>query len=475
MKTRYDKNSRLLVSEQRFLQETANIMSKHNHSDFVDLLIKKNQLFDFSEKTNAFKNNFFIRNIPKLEYLFRRFFLFDDEDDFKEKITKQSQKNLVKSPIPTKYNIPLMGKVSDFMYKRIHGILTKTQDETTQTATEMPNNFPENQENFIDWSFPELEDSNSKNPQELNFGGDSIFSVRPASLFTILPNLSPLVSTVRTHRGSFSNKLTKSLNADAVTLGNDIFFSDGKFNLDTPDGLALFSHELTHVIQNKILSKKQKALDSIQYREFEKDAQANENFILTQFSANQNNDTLHISDNENLIDFNSSSPLASNRISNLIAKPLLANHKLSIQNSHIHPITNDNFYNSNINRSNFEKLSTNIFNHSRTIKPSSDKKSITNVPNSSFSNNPVRLTFLNNKKTEVVDNSIHNNHGNSMQTRLVPMLAGSNRSTEANNAASQPTPTNENEMQFDINKLADRVYAIIVNRIKLERDRIGYR
>jgi len=47
-----------------------------------------------------------------------------------------------------------------------------------------------------------------------------------------------------------TSKLLKRVNADAMTLGSNIFFKD-KLNLNTPKGFALLIHELTHINQLK--------------------------------------------------------------------------------------------------------------------------------------------------------------------------------------------------------------------------------
>jgi hypothetical protein len=56
-------------------------------------------------------------------------------------------------------------------------------------------------------------------------------------------------SNVSIHNGNTSVQLSKELNAQAFTTGNDIFFNEGKFQPDTRDGRSLLAHELTHVVQ----------------------------------------------------------------------------------------------------------------------------------------------------------------------------------------------------------------------------------
>ena len=51
------------------------------------------------------------------------------------------------------------------------------------------------------------------------------------------------------HTGPYANEVALSLRAFAVTIANDIYFKDNKFNTETEEGRALLAHELTHVSQ----------------------------------------------------------------------------------------------------------------------------------------------------------------------------------------------------------------------------------
>lgn len=56
-------------------------------------------------------------------------------------------------------------------------------------------------------------------------------------------------SGVRIHDGSYAASLSRELNAQAFTIGNDIYFNSGKYNPDTSSGKRLLAHELTHTLQ----------------------------------------------------------------------------------------------------------------------------------------------------------------------------------------------------------------------------------
>lgn len=56
-------------------------------------------------------------------------------------------------------------------------------------------------------------------------------------------------SNVRIHTGQESVQMNQSLNAQAFTHGNNVYFNEGKYNPDTSSGKHLLAHELTHVVQ----------------------------------------------------------------------------------------------------------------------------------------------------------------------------------------------------------------------------------
>ncbi|GGO94893.1 eCIS core domain-containing protein [Wenjunlia tyrosinilytica] len=57
-------------------------------------------------------------------------------------------------------------------------------------------------------------------------------------------------SRVRVHTDRDSAALTDLLGADAVTVGEDIFFAEGRFRPGTDDGRRLVAHELLHTVQS---------------------------------------------------------------------------------------------------------------------------------------------------------------------------------------------------------------------------------
>lgn len=56
-------------------------------------------------------------------------------------------------------------------------------------------------------------------------------------------------SNIKIHTGNYAAQLSNQLNAQAFTVGNDIYFNSGKFSPSTSQGKKLIAHELTHTIQ----------------------------------------------------------------------------------------------------------------------------------------------------------------------------------------------------------------------------------
>lgn len=57
----------------------------------------------------------------------------------------------------------------------------------------------------------------------------------------------------RLHRGAAAAAAARTLNAEAFTIGPDVFFAEGRYAPETRTGLGLLAHELTHVGQQAAL------------------------------------------------------------------------------------------------------------------------------------------------------------------------------------------------------------------------------
>jgi hypothetical protein len=56
-------------------------------------------------------------------------------------------------------------------------------------------------------------------------------------------------SSVKIHSDDSAAQISRELNAQAFTVGNDIYFNSGKYSPDSEHGKHLLAHELTHVVQ----------------------------------------------------------------------------------------------------------------------------------------------------------------------------------------------------------------------------------
>jgi hypothetical protein len=56
-------------------------------------------------------------------------------------------------------------------------------------------------------------------------------------------------SGVRVHTGSEAVQMNRELNAQAFTVGREVYFGEGKYSPDSSSGKSLLAHELTHVVQ----------------------------------------------------------------------------------------------------------------------------------------------------------------------------------------------------------------------------------
>jgi len=59
-------------------------------------------------------------------------------------------------------------------------------------------------------------------------------------------------SGVKIHTGDYAVQLSQELNAQAFTVGNDVYFNSGKYDPDSNSGKHLLAHELTHTIQQNL-------------------------------------------------------------------------------------------------------------------------------------------------------------------------------------------------------------------------------
>jgi hypothetical protein len=61
--------------------------------------------------------------------------------------------------------------------------------------------------------------------------------------------VGPGVETIRVHDGDAADEAARTHRADAVTVGSEVFFRQGRFKPRDPAGFALLVHEATHVVE----------------------------------------------------------------------------------------------------------------------------------------------------------------------------------------------------------------------------------
>ena len=82
--------------------------------------------------------------------------------------------------------------------------------------------------------------------QQSKGGGNSLSGETRSSMES---HFNSDFSGVRIHTDSKAVQMSRQLNAQAFTHGNDIYFNQGKFNPESRSGKHLLAHELTHTVQ----------------------------------------------------------------------------------------------------------------------------------------------------------------------------------------------------------------------------------
>lgn len=86
-------------------------------------------------------------------------------------------------------------------------------------------------------------------------------------------------STVRIHTDNNAKQLSNKLNAQAFTIGNDIYFNEGKYNTNSNQGKHLLAHELTHTLQQGgMVQRKENENHNLQAARFKGDIRLEQTF-----------------------------------------------------------------------------------------------------------------------------------------------------------------------------------------------------
>jgi hypothetical protein len=75
--------------------------------------------------------------------------------------------------------------------------------------------------------------------------------IPPAARRRLDDHLGHRFHDVRVHTGDFARRTTRALDANAFTVGRDIFFAAGKYAPEEPAGYARLAHEAAHTVQQR--------------------------------------------------------------------------------------------------------------------------------------------------------------------------------------------------------------------------------
>lgn len=79
----------------------------------------------------------------------------------------------------------------------------------------------------------------------------------------LAPVFGSALGSVSIHTDQAAQEASRAIDADAFTIGSDVYFGPGQFDEQSGDGLGLIAHELTHVVQHG----RGTAIDTIRRRE----------------------------------------------------------------------------------------------------------------------------------------------------------------------------------------------------------------
>ncbi|KAA6325438.1 hypothetical protein EZS27_025350 [termite gut metagenome] len=84
-----------------------------------------------------------------------------------------------------------------------------------------------------------------------NFMEDRRFPLDTVTIQTFNMEYDTKIEIAVVHSGQYANEITRSLNALALTIGNEIYFKDGEYKPESEKGKQLLAHEFTHISQYK--------------------------------------------------------------------------------------------------------------------------------------------------------------------------------------------------------------------------------
>ncbi len=287
---------------------------------------------------------------------------------------------------------------------------------------------------------------------------DNVTTINPAPIMNRFSLGMSITDLIDVHTGTYANRLTHLFNADAITLGNEIFFAESKFDLINPKGIALLVHELTHInqMQNNPQISNTKSYDR---QIIEQNALENEKQTLTYFLNNQTEErsTYNNISSETMLNYD-----------------LITNYPLTIDPM-VTAMTPTNLFDIAFLDTTHSETTYDLTNRLSIFGPfqHDDKK-----PETGFSNTwGMNLLYLSSQTIQSTEkpSQIPTAAKQNYSSFLMPLTAQSDRSSTPNSSASRSSPTSITSQVVDIESITNRVYDRLTQKIKLERDRTGYR
>ena len=154
------------------------------------------------------------------------------------------------------------GLVSDSFFRKTDEQVsfdTNTSGDTFEQEADSMAGQVVNQTNSAEPGLIQRKETDSSAETSVDAGFSRQLDSTKGAGFTLQPALQNRMETafgadfspVRLHTGLQAEQMSKQINAQAFTLGNDVYFNAGKYEPASLNGQKLLAHELTHVVQQR--------------------------------------------------------------------------------------------------------------------------------------------------------------------------------------------------------------------------------
>lgn len=139
--------------------------------------------------------------------------------------------------------------MSDYCLKKVYpNYIVKMLMCAIQKKKESPNflselnDYPKKAQEFMEYQYKELEINRSA-------WNDRLFPLETVEIKSFNIKHDKDVEKVFIHAGPSADEYARSMNALAITIANNIYFRNNKFNPGSEEGKKLLAHEMTHISQ----------------------------------------------------------------------------------------------------------------------------------------------------------------------------------------------------------------------------------